>query len=84
MSNRHLSRTIAMQTLYVWDFNDKKEDEKEIERIIKKNLKEFCFYGLYRSIVLGNGIASLIVSKPQIHEMILSTPIPNPPCGTVP
>ncbi|MDD3711171.1 MAG: transcription antitermination factor NusB [Patescibacteria group bacterium] len=30
MANRHLSRTIAMQTLFVWDFNGKKKDLKEI------------------------------------------------------
>ena len=27
MSNRHLSRTLAMQTLFLWDFNGKKENE---------------------------------------------------------
>ena len=26
MSNRHLARTIAMQTLFVWDFNGKKTE----------------------------------------------------------
>jgi len=33
MSNRHLSRTIAMQTLFLWDFYDKKEEN--IDEIIK-------------------------------------------------
>lgn len=27
MSNRHLGRTIAMQSLFLWDFNGKKNDE---------------------------------------------------------
>lgn len=27
MSNRHLARTLAMQTLFLWDFNGKKEKE---------------------------------------------------------
>lgn len=39
MANRHLSRSIAMQCLFEWDFNGKK-DEK-LEEIIKKNIKEF-------------------------------------------
>lgn len=30
MSNRHLSRTIAMQSLYEWDFYGKKRDLSEI------------------------------------------------------
>ena len=30
MANRHLSRSIAMQTLYEWDFNGKKSDLREL------------------------------------------------------
>ncbi len=39
MSNRHLARTIAVQTLYQWDFNDRKDDP---EQIIKQNRQEFA------------------------------------------
>jgi transcription antitermination protein NusB len=39
MANRHLSRSIAMQCLYEWDF--KKKSGKEVDGIIKKNIKEF-------------------------------------------
>ena len=39
MANRHLARTIAMQSLYEWDFNDKK---KEIFDVLRHNLKEFA------------------------------------------
>jgi transcription antitermination protein NusB len=39
MANRHLSRSIAMQCLYEWDF--KKKSDNEIDSIIKKNIKEF-------------------------------------------
>lgn len=39
MANRHLSRSIAMQSLYEWDFRGKKE--KELEEIIQKNIQEF-------------------------------------------
>lgn len=38
MSSRHLSRSIAMQSLYEWDFSGKKAD---LEKIIERNLKEF-------------------------------------------
>ncbi len=40
MSNRHLSRTIAMQSLYEWDFN--KLDERNIPNLVERNLKEFA------------------------------------------
>lgn len=39
MANRHLSRSIAMQCLYNWDFNGK--NNSTIEEIIEKNIKEF-------------------------------------------
>jgi len=39
MANRHLSRSIAMQCLFEWDFNGKKSEK--LEEIIKKNIKEF-------------------------------------------
>ena len=40
MSNRHLSRTIAMQTLYLWDFNGQKE--KDLKPLVNRNMKEFA------------------------------------------
>src|SRR3989338_8813623 len=40
MSNRHLARTIALQTLYQWDFNGKKETD--LGSVVKKNLREFA------------------------------------------
>jgi len=40
MSNRHLARTIALQTLYQWDFSDKKPIE--LSSIIKRDLNEFA------------------------------------------
>lgn len=39
MSNRHLARTIAMQTLYQWDFNGKPD---EAEAMASVNLSEFA------------------------------------------
>lgn len=39
MSSRHLSRSIALQTLYEWDFNG--DQDAEIDRVISQNIKEF-------------------------------------------
>ena len=38
MASRHLSRSIAMQSLYEWDFSGKRLD---LEKIVEKNIKEF-------------------------------------------
>lgn len=39
MSTRHLARTIAMQTLYQWDFCG--QPSKKIPEMIRENLQEF-------------------------------------------
>jgi len=39
MASRHLARSIAMQTLYEWDFNGK--DDSTMEELIERNFKEF-------------------------------------------
>ena len=39
MASRHLSRSIAMQSLYEWDFSGKKPDI--LEKIVEKNIREF-------------------------------------------
>ncbi|MBZ1345399.1 MAG: transcription antitermination factor NusB [Candidatus Nealsonbacteria bacterium] len=38
MSSRHLSRSIVMQSLYEWDFYDRK---RSLIKIIEKNIQEF-------------------------------------------
>ena len=39
MASRHLSRSIAMQSLYEWDFKRKKPGQ--LEQIVERNIKEF-------------------------------------------
>ncbi len=40
MSNRHLARTIALQTLFAWDFNGKKNND--LERLTAENFANFA------------------------------------------
>ncbi|MFA5020915.1 MAG: transcription antitermination factor NusB [Patescibacteria group bacterium] len=54
MSNRHLSRTIAVQTLYQWDFNDRVGDIVEIMKIDKESFApEFDDQGFIEHLVKG-------------------------------
>lgn len=39
MANRHLARTIAMQTLFCWDFNQQKDS---LEELTKENFQQFA------------------------------------------
>lgn len=40
MAQRHLARSIAMQSLFEWDFNSR--DDAAMEEILSRNLKEFA------------------------------------------
>jgi N utilization substance protein B len=39
MANRHLSRTVAMQTLFEWDFNGQQQD---LQELTKRSLEQFA------------------------------------------
>lgn len=44
MANRHLARTIAMQTLYEWDFNNLRAREvsrEDLNKLRERNIAEF-------------------------------------------
>jgi N utilization substance protein B len=55
MSNRHLARTIALQTLFAWDFNGQKDGD--IERLIADNFANFAPNfddgGFVKDLVIG-------------------------------
>lgn len=63
MSNRHLARTIALQTLFAWDFNGQKDGD--IERLIADNFANFAPNfddgGFVKDLVLGvrNNLAEI-------------------------
>ncbi len=39
MANRHLARTVAMQSLFEWDFNDSTE---ELKAVVDRNIEELA------------------------------------------
>jgi N utilization substance protein B len=55
MANRHLSRTIAMQTLFAWDFNG--QEETDIKSIVDNNFQQFApgfdDHGFTQTLVQG-------------------------------
>jgi N utilization substance protein B len=55
MANRHLSRTLAMQTLFAWDFNDRQDID--INELIKENFNQFApsfdDHGFVENLVKG-------------------------------
>jgi N utilization substance protein B len=74
MANRHLSRSIVLQTLFEWDFKllDKKSDNPtgdEIKEVLKRNLKEFA-PGFEDDIFVFSLIDQVFKKRAVIDEII--------------
>ena len=67
MANRHLSRSIAMQSLYEWDFNGRKIES--VDEIIKKNIGEFG-PGMDDTTFVENLVKSTIKNQGKIDPLI--------------
>lgn len=67
MANRHLCRQLALQSLFEWDFNDRKTD---IKLIAEKQIKDFdpALEETEFVIQLGEGVAK---SLSEIDEVII-------------
>jgi len=67
MANRHLSRSIVMQSLYEWDFKGKNPDQ--LEQVIERNIKEYG-PGLEDAEFIWKLIKGVIKHSPQIDKII--------------
>ena len=67
MANRHLSRSIAMQSLYEWDFNNC--DEKNLDSIIAHNIEEFG-PGMEDLSFVTDLVKNVIKNKKKIDPLI--------------
>lgn len=74
MANRHLSRSIVLQTLFEWDFlpTDKKNEastHEDIKEALKRNLKEFG-PGLEDDVFVFTLIEEILKKHTVIDEII--------------
>jgi len=67
MANRHLSRSIVLQTLFEWDFNGAKETN--IKEIVDRNLKEFA-PGLEDDVFVFSLVEEVMKKRKVIDEII--------------
>lgn len=67
MANRHLSRSIAMQSLYEWDFKGK--DSANLKKIVERNIKEFG-PGLEESDFVWQLVNGVIEHLPKLDKVI--------------
>jgi N utilization substance protein B len=70
MANRHLLRSIAMQSLYEWDFRGGKKEDK-VDEIIKRNIDEFgpgaeddtFVYSLFKGVLKNQKKIDALIEK---------------------
>lgn len=69
MSNRHLARSIAMQTLYEWDFNN--QDGNPVKSgIVARDLSEFAT-GMEDNGFTQNLVEGVLKYQPEIDALIV-------------
>ncbi len=68
MSNRHLARSIAMQSLYQWDFLGK--ENRRLADVVQKNLKEFG-PGLADGGFTRELVEKVAENQPEIDKVIV-------------
>ncbi|MCF7835547.1 MAG: transcription antitermination factor NusB [Candidatus Marinimicrobia bacterium] len=70
MANRHLSRSIAMQVLFEWDFNNHREFD--VGSIMRRNIREFA-PGLEDSEFVEKLVKGVLGEKKKIDNVIGKT-----------
>lgn len=67
MASRHLSRSVAMQSLYEWDFKGKKNED--LPQIVEHNMKEFA-PGIEDQTFIKNLVEGAIGKVSEINKII--------------
>lgn len=79
MANRHLSRSVAMQSLFEWDFNG--NDDSKIDSIIKRNAEQFA-PGL-EGLSFTNDIVKGVLKKKDTIDGIIEKAAPEWPIDQI-
>ena len=67
MASRHLSRSVAMQSLYEWDFRGRKQED--LPDIIDRNVKEFAA-GLEDPAFVHQLVDGVMKHLPKLDQII--------------
>ena len=67
MANRHLSRSVAMQSLFEWDFSG--QDKSKIGSIVQRNVEQFA-PGLEDSVFVETLINGVLKKQKKIDSVI--------------
>ncbi|MCX6765563.1 MAG: transcription antitermination factor NusB [Candidatus Moranbacteria bacterium] len=67
MANRHLQRSVAMQSLFEWDFQGRKNEE--VPEIVERNVQEFAS-GLEDSSFVKSLVEGVLKNRDKIDALI--------------
>lgn len=79
MSSRHLGRTIALQSLYEWDFSG--YDDARLDGIVGYNLQEFA--PDYQELDFIEGLVSGVVKNRKAIDRLISESAPEWPMDQI-
>ena len=79
MANRHLSRSIVLQTLFEWDF--KNSPEEDISEILERNESEFAPGN--EDIPFMRKLLSYVTTKREIIDQIIEKAAPEWPIAKI-
>jgi transcription antitermination protein NusB len=79
MSNRHLARSVVLQSLYEWDFG--KRPASEIEQIIRRNAAEFA--PDVRDFAFMDKLAKSVLAKQKDLDTIIEKAAPDWPLDKI-
>ena len=79
MANRHLSRSIVLQTLFEWDFASKKNED--VKAILERNIQEFA-PGI-GDVSFVSKLLDIVLSKKESIDTIIEKAAPDWPIGKI-
>ncbi|MDQ5969201.1 MAG: Transcription antitermination protein NusB [Patescibacteria group bacterium] len=79
MANRHLSRSIVLQTLFEWDFASK--DRSQVTEIFKRNVREFA--PGHGDFSFMEGLLSGVLEKQKDIDLIIEKAAPDWPIDKI-
>lgn len=68
MANRHLSRSIALQSLFEWDFRS--QSDSDISAIVKRNVDEFA-PGMGDATFIEKLLSGILAKREDLNQIIV-------------
>ncbi len=85
MSQRHLSRSVVLQTLFEWDFDltseGKKLSKAELKEAMERNIKEFAPGTSDRAFI--ENLFNLVISKHKDLDLLIEKAAPDWPLDKI-